>query len=429
MLSTMSSIALELNSSFYTTVIRNSAVDEFSVSVIEPKNATSTLYMLPMYIRTTSMVICIIVMALGIIGNLMVPLVVLRGKDMRNSTNIFLVNLSVADLFVLLICTPTVLVEVNSGPQVWPLGEHMCKAVPFVELTVAHASVLTILAISFERYYAICEPLRAGYVCTKARATFLCLLAWVAAALCTSPILLMVNYELEEVDDTFIPTCYTSADATWMNVFVLTTIIVFFVIPLLILMVLYTVIALHLMANPAISRGPANNLLKYRKQVVLMLGTVVLCFFLCLLPFRALTLWIIVVPQEMIINLGIEGYYSLLYFCRVMLYLNSAINPILYNLMSTKFREGFLRLCGLGPTRKRKKKTSDRTGTYTTGSTNCSSSNHSDFWRRHSSNKSSNVKVPSNTCTTVSVEKQINVPLITAVVTGNIVKKKQESYV
>ncbi|XP_014598981.1 PREDICTED: growth hormone secretagogue receptor type 1-like isoform X2 [Polistes canadensis] len=405
MLSTMSSVALELNSSFYTTVIRNSAVDGFSVSVIEPKNATSTLYMLPMYIRTTSMVICIIVMALGIIGNLMVPLVVLRGKDMRNSTNIFLVNLSVADLFVLLICTPTVLVEVNSGPQVWPLGEHMCKAVPFVELTVAHASVLTILAISFERYYAICEPLRAG------------------------PILLMVNYELEEADDTFIPTCYTSADATWMNVFVLTTIIVFFVVPLLILMVLYTVIALHLMANPAISRGPANNLLKYRKQVVLMLGTVVLCFFLCLLPFRALTLWIIVVPQEMIINLGIEGYYSLLYFCRVMLYLNSAINPILYNLMSTKFREGFLRLCGLGPTRKRKKKTSDRTGTYTTGSTNCSSSNHSDFWRRHSSNKSSNVKVSSNTCTTMSVEKQINVPLITAVVTGNIVKKKQESYV
>lgn len=46
---------------------------------------------------------------------------------MRNSTNIFLVNLSVADLCVLLICTPTVLVEVNSGPEIWLLGEHMCK--------------------------------------------------------------------------------------------------------------------------------------------------------------------------------------------------------------------------------------------------------------------------------------------------------------
>ncbi|XP_031828214.1 ecdysis triggering hormone receptor isoform X2 [Nomia melanderi] len=390
MLSTVSSVPLELNSSFYATVIGNDAHDP--LAVIESENATTVLYMLPAYIRTTSMVVCIIVMVLGIIGNLMVPLVVFRAKDMRNSTNIFLVNLSVADLCVLLICTPTVLVEVNSGPQVWPLGEHMCKAVPFVELTVAHASVLTILAISFERYYAICEPLRAGYVCTKARATFLCLLAWLAAALCTSPILLMVSYDMENnTDGTYIPTCSTEANDNWPIAFFLTTIIVFFVVPLLILVVLYTVIARHLMANPTISRGSSNNLLKYRKQVMLMLGTVVLCFFICLLPFKAFTLWILVVSTQTIVDLGIENYYSLLYLCRVMLYLNSAINPILYNLMSTKFREGFLRLCGLGPNRRKKKKTSDRTGTYTTGSTNCSS-NQSDFWRRHSSNKSCSVK-------------------------------------
>ncbi|KYM78712.1 Thyrotropin-releasing hormone receptor [Atta colombica] len=241
----------------------------------------------------------------------------------------------------------------------------------------------------------------------------------------SSPILLMVTYEIEEnVDGTYIPTCTTPASTAWMTGFILTTILVFFVIPLLILIVLYTVIARHLMANPAISRGPANNLLKYRKQVVMMLATVVLCFFLCLLPFKALTLWIIIVPPKMVVSLGIEGYYSLLYFCRVMLYLNSAINPILYNLMSTKFREGFLKLCGLGLAKRKKKKTSDRTGTYTTGSTNCSSS-HSDFWRRHSSNRSCNVKVPCNT----SAEKQIKLPLLTTVVAGNIVKKKQESYV
>lgn len=81
----------------------------------------------PSYIRTTSMVFCILIMCLGVVGNVMVPIVIFKTKDMRNSTNIFLVNLSVADLMVLLVCTPTVLVEVNSRPEVWVLGEEMCK--------------------------------------------------------------------------------------------------------------------------------------------------------------------------------------------------------------------------------------------------------------------------------------------------------------
>ena len=241
----------------------------------------------------------------------------------------------------------------------------------------------------------------------------------------------MVEY-LERADEDFdFPSCTTQADSPWMVFFILITIIIFFIIPLLVLVILYTIIARHLMANPAISRGPANNLLKYRKQVVLMLGTVVLCFFICLLPFRAFTLWVLVTPTTTIVKLGIEGYFGLLYVCRVMLYLNSAINPILYNLMSTKFREGFLRLCGLGTNRRKDKQASSRTRTYTTGSTNCSS-NHSDFWRRHSSNNkstSNKQQVPDN----VTTEKQaICMPLFSAV-THSIIKStqqsKQESYV
>lgn len=81
----------------------------------------------PSYIRTTSMIFCIVILGIGVIGNIMVPLVILKSKDMRNSTNIFLMNLSIADLMVLLVCTPTVLVEVNSKPETWVLGEEMCK--------------------------------------------------------------------------------------------------------------------------------------------------------------------------------------------------------------------------------------------------------------------------------------------------------------
>jgi len=86
----------------------------------------------PSYIRTTSMIFCIVILGIGVVGNVMVPIVILKSKDMRNSTNIFLMNLSVADLMVLLVCTPTVLVEVNSPPEVWVLGEEMCEYHPLL---------------------------------------------------------------------------------------------------------------------------------------------------------------------------------------------------------------------------------------------------------------------------------------------------------
>lgn len=105
------------------------------------------------------------------------------------------------------------------------------------------------------------------------------------------------------------------------------------------------------------------------RQVVAMLGAVVVSFFVCLLPYRLLSLF-----QE---SEGIspEIFYMLVNFCRVMVYLNSAINPILYNLMSSKFRNGFLRLFGLkGFARQGTVTSSSMTNTNTT-STTASSSN------------------------------------------------------
>ena len=56
----------------------------------------------------------------------MVVYIVLRNRDMRNATNVFLLNLSVADLLVVLICMPSALAEFY-GKDVWYLGPIMCK--------------------------------------------------------------------------------------------------------------------------------------------------------------------------------------------------------------------------------------------------------------------------------------------------------------
>ncbi|CAH1118947.1 unnamed protein product [Phaedon cochleariae] len=337
-------------------------------------NATEGMYpVFPSYIRTTSMVFCIVIMCLGVIGNVMVPIVIFKTKDMRNSTNIFLVNLSVADLMVLLVCTPTVLVEVNTRPETWVLGREMCKAVPFVELTVAHASVLTILAISFERYYAICKPLKAGYICTKARASLICLLAWFIAAVFTSPMFGIAEFKhVEYFDGSRVHACHTLANTFWSALYFLSSIFLFFIIPLVVLLVLYFIIARNLMSNAAtlvLNKHIDNYSIRARRQVILMLGTVVLSFFLCLIPFRVFIFWIIVVPEEHVFRLGVEKYYNILYFCRIMVYLNSAVNPILYNLMSSKFRHGFA-ICS---ETKRKLFRRSRNGTTSTTATRSSS--------------------------------------------------------
>lgn len=151
--------------------------------------------------------------------------------------------------------------------------------------------------------------------------------------------------QMDYIDGTKVHVCLTKANTFWPIAFFVAIISAFFVVPLFVLVVLYTVIAVHLMADPGTSCTDSACNQRARRQVVLMLATVVLSFFVCLLPFRVFTMWIILVPEHAFLDLGLKHYYIILYASRVMVYVNSAVNPILYNLMSSKFRRGFCRLC------------------------------------------------------------------------------------
>lgn len=81
----------------------------------------------PLYMRILATFACLLIFIIGVCGNLLVPIVVIKTKYLRNSTNLFLINLAAADLLVLIICEPTVLIELHSRPETWLLGEPMCK--------------------------------------------------------------------------------------------------------------------------------------------------------------------------------------------------------------------------------------------------------------------------------------------------------------
>lgn len=187
----------------------------------------------------------------------------------------------------------------------------------------------------------------------------------------------MSSYEQADYfDGTKVMVCHTTANTFWPTLYFLTSIFAFFVLPLFLLLVLYFIIAKHLIANPSALHSDSYSA-RARRQVLLMLGTVVLSFFICLIPFRAFTLWIIIAPEESVNRLGAERYYVLLYVCRIMVYLNSMANPILYNLMSSKFRDGFL-ICSRNRNRFRFRRV--RNGTLSTtcrSSTTCNNRDES----------------------------------------------------
>lgn len=99
-----------------------------------------------------AMVTCIFVVFImvGALGNALVCLVVMRSAHMRNSRNIFIVNLAASDLTLCLITQPLNLVRLNLAP-VWTLGEAACRLTALLPAINVFVSSLSISAIALDR--------------------------------------------------------------------------------------------------------------------------------------------------------------------------------------------------------------------------------------------------------------------------------------
>ncbi|KAG5264728.1 hypothetical protein AALO_G00257370 [Alosa alosa] len=76
-------------------------------------------------------------------------------------------------------------------------------------------------------------------------------------------------------------------------------------------------------------------------MVTKMLAVVVILFALLWMPYRTL-----VVVNSFLEQAYLDTWFLL--FCRSCIYLNSAVNPVIYNAMSQKFRAAFRKLCLCG---------------------------------------------------------------------------------
>lgn len=96
------------------------------------------------------------VIILGVSGNLALIVIILKQKEMRNVTNILIVNLSFSDLLVTIMCLPFTFVYTLMDH--WIFGEAMCKLNPFVQCASITVSVFSLVLIAIERHQLIINP-------------------------------------------------------------------------------------------------------------------------------------------------------------------------------------------------------------------------------------------------------------------------------
>ncbi|XP_068200557.1 tachykinin-like peptides receptor 86C [Palaemon carinicauda] len=105
---------------------------------------------------------------------------------MQTVTNYFLMNLSAADLFMsVLNCMFNFIYMLHSD---WPFGAVYCTISNFMANVTISASVLTLMAISFDRYIAIVKPLEPRMSKTTARVFIL--IIWSSSMLLALPCIL-----------------------------------------------------------------------------------------------------------------------------------------------------------------------------------------------------------------------------------------------
>uniref|UniRef100_A0A8C4WSH8 Adenosine receptor B1a n=1 Tax=Eptatretus burgeri TaxID=7764 RepID=A0A8C4WSH8_EPTBU len=127
----------------------------------------------PIYARYITAEVCVAVMAIA--GNSLVCVAVLHYRRLRTVTNLFVVSLAVADIFVGLIVIPSSILSEFGIPRNSFLPCLLMLSSIFV---FTQSSVISLLAVSIERYIAIFSPLRYQVLMTQRNAIVTIFITW-----------------------------------------------------------------------------------------------------------------------------------------------------------------------------------------------------------------------------------------------------------
>ena len=294
---------------------------------------------------------------LGVIGNLLVCIVILR-RLKRTSMNHYLLSLAIADLGVLVIIYPVAVCKYIE-PFVWLLGEKFCLYMIPTEEIFFGASIWSITVIAIERYRNIVGANRYQvWNSSRTRTAFGIFAVWLASFLVSCvPLYPIMIYDQDA----------SMCTPDWSNqsykyTYNIALVIVWYVLPLTVITFTYVKIrqrvkesfefhnSMNLEYSFDVSKITPSTVTSRQKQrekiwrksnkTARILTPLVILFGVAMFPLNAVRLMFLI-KQDIWKN----KYYNLvLGLVNLFVIINSSANPLVYYLTSKEFKEAFKKI-------------------------------------------------------------------------------------
>ncbi|XP_048027601.1 neuropeptide FF receptor 1-like [Megalobrama amblycephala] len=328
--------------------------ENISVNHTSLFNDSRNITLLPYYqhslvVATVFILAYVLIFSLCMVGNILVCFIVLKNRQMRTVTNIFILNLAISDLLVGILCLPITLVDnLITG---WPFDVVICKMSGLVQGASVSASVFTLVAIAVERFRCIVYPFQRKLTQRQAIVTIAFIWALAIAIMCPSAITLTVSRDvlhfMVDRDNITYPlyTCWEAwPDRSMRKIYTTVLFSHIYLAPVTLIVIMYTRIAVKLVKSPASIRDAhaedeSRRVFRRKLRVVNMLLMVALLFTVSWLP-----LWILMMLTDYgnLSNAQLDLVAVYIFpFAHWLAFFNSSVNPIVYGYFNENFRRGF----------------------------------------------------------------------------------------
>ncbi|XP_072882320.1 somatostatin receptor type 2-like [Hemitrygon akajei] len=269
-----------------------------------------------------------LVCVVGLLGNSLVIFTILRHEKMRTVTNIYILNLALADgLFMLGL--PFLALQV--ALRRWPLGHLLCRLVMILDGINQFTSVFCITAMSMDRYVAVAYPIVSSRLRSPSLAKKVSVILWFISFVLVIP---MAIYSGVDDISEMCTLIWPEPSFVWRTAFVVCAFLLGFALPFTIISLCYILLLVKIKTTVGYSHSPAS--VSSEKKITGMVVAIVAVFAICWLPFYTFNICAVSIFVSWTFSLR-----KLFEFTVVLSYFNSCANPILYICLSESFGRAF----------------------------------------------------------------------------------------